>query len=354
MVLNETVMVVVSDLRQIALAKMIASADMAASFEMTLDASVKRASDPSSDEAYQILRDHRPTGEPFFDRALLSIQQIATEHKVEHMRQEVQSEVLKLKEDVAVIQGVIAKLGGSEEIDLDEHAGRCTDFVKKAESIFDRLCSADTGRLIRGSQQDLSDVQQEFGLVIRPLVPDFAKRFNELLEVLLLSLVDNNDDGNPKDIRKNCAELQGALDDARHLLVDQWTMLVELFVEQVVVADLKAPGRLLIPPTTVLPWAKAASEVVSTVAAFWASLPTWNGSGFPVNGMLVGDSDRLAGAARDEQPNMLRQSFQGCLEFVRCSGWHEGCAEAVARGLAFSDAPINVGASIHLVPKLCL
>ena len=197
MFLNESVMVVVVDLRQIALAQKIES-DNVASIELTLEASIQRATDPSSDEAYNILRDHRPIGDPFFDRALLSIERNAIEHKVEDIRREIQSEILQLKKDAADIQGVIESLGGNAEMDIDEHAGRGVDFVMQAESIYDRLCSADTARLIRGSQKDLGDVQQEFGMVFRPMVSEFASRFNELLEMLLRSLLGNRDGEAPR------------------------------------------------------------------------------------------------------------------------------------------------------------
>ena len=86
MFFTTAVQTVVLDMRQLALARTISPADEGT--ELSLKSSVARAT--SSGEAlYTIFRNHRQTGEPFFDNAVLALEQASTEEKVLAVKQDI-------------------------------------------------------------------------------------------------------------------------------------------------------------------------------------------------------------------------------------------------------------------------
>ena len=279
---SSTVAMICLDIRQVAMAKTLSPADQGT--DNDLEHSLQRFHSVS-EKAYEIFRDHRQTGEKLLDRAIVSLEESRANDRLQEIQNDILKEIMVFAEQVkefAPSIGNLVEVTGrmcmkKEGEQLDLHEARACAIVESGHEILKKLENPEL--LARGVQQRVDGLRQSFGNAWRPMVSEFANTVKCVLlcRVYCLSQTAATDDPGEQALdlvmlKAYYSEMKEATESELHVITDQWSVLVEPFLHDIVAADNASEEKLLIPPSAFMVWATSLRDVIVNAGLFWSAL----------------------------------------------------------------------------------
>ena len=158
-----TVAMVALDIRQVAMAKTLTREDEGS--DNDLAASVRRFSE-SQEKAYQIVRDHRQTGEKLYDRAVVAVEDGRAQAKLQDLHNNIANDIIVLADRIAQFASTIGTLleRPPDQQQLDQQEKEGSAIVQMGLEIAKKL--EDPALVVRGSQ-NLTQIHYARALVTR-------------------------------------------------------------------------------------------------------------------------------------------------------------------------------------------